>query len=136
MELAYSFEDEGHPGHVHRGLQGPPGQQKLNAMVEEWNAAWQTSRPVLRVRDEGGRLHVVDTRPCARQRTWTSGALEAEVYRLCDSGQTPASIPRQLSAQRGTEISASEVDAAIETLCRAKVALRVNGRLLGVGVRA
>ena len=90
---------------------------------------------MLRVRDEGDRLDVVDTRPCARQRTWTSGALEAEVYRLCDSGQTPASILRQLSAQRGTEISASEVDAAIETLCRAKVALRVNGRLLGVGVR-
>jgi ribosomal peptide maturation radical SAM protein 1 len=136
MQLAYSFEDSGRPGHIHRGLQGPPGQQKLLAVVEEWNAAWQTSRPVLRVRDEGGRLHVVDTRPCARQRTWTSGELEAEVYRLCDSAQTPASVLRQLSEQRGTEVSVSEVEAAIETLCHTKVALRVNGKLLGVGVRA
>ena len=136
MQLAYSFEDSGRQGHIHRGLQGPPGQQKLQAVVEEWNAAWQTSRPVLRVRDEGGRLHVVDTRPCARQRTWTSGELEAEVYRLCDSAQTPASVLRQLSEQRGTEVSVSEVEAAIETLCHAKVALRVNGKLLGVGVRA
>jgi ribosomal peptide maturation radical SAM protein 1 len=136
MQLAYSFEDEGQPGHVHRGLPGQPGQRKLLAVVEEWNDLWQTSRPVLRVHDEGDRLSVVDTRPCARQRTWTSGKLEAEVYRLCDSAQTRASILSQLAVRRGVGVSVPEVEAAIETLCHAKVALRVNSRLLGVGVPA
>jgi Radical SAM superfamily len=73
MQLAYSFEDEGKQGHVHRGLPGQPGQRKLQAVVEEWNDRWQTSRPVLRVHDDGDRLNVVETRPCARQRTWTLG---------------------------------------------------------------
>jgi magnesium-protoporphyrin IX monomethyl ester (oxidative) cyclase len=136
MELAYSFEDERQPGHVHRGLPGQPGQQKLQAAVEEWNDRWHTSRPVLRVRDEGDRLDVVDTRPCARQRTWTSGALEAEIYRLCDSAQAPASVLNQLRARHGREVPAPEVDAAIEALCRANLVLCLNGKLLGVGVRA
>jgi ribosomal peptide maturation radical SAM protein 1 len=136
MRLAYSFEDSGQQRHIHRGLQAQPGQQKLQEAVQEWNDRWHTSRPVLRVHDDGQRLSIVDTRPCAHQRTWTSGELEAAVYRLCDSAQTPASVLTQLSARRGMEVSAPEVDAAIAALCDTKVMLRVNGRLLGIGVWA
>ena len=135
MRLAYSFEDSGKREHIHRGLQDQPGQQKLQEVVRQWNDIWHSSRPVLRVYDEGQRLQIVDTRPCAHQRSWTVGALEAEVYRLCDSAHTPAALLQQLSTRRGTEVAMQEAAPAIETLCHAKVLLPLNGKLLGLGVR-
>ena len=132
--LAYSFEDNGQRGHIHRGLQDQPGQKKLQEVVRQWNDIWHTSRPVLCVHDEGQRLQIVDTRPCANQRSWTAGELEAEVYRLCDSAQTPAALLKQLSMRRGMEVSMQEIEPAIETLCRARVLLPLNGKLLSIGV--
>ena len=77
---------------------------------------------------------MIDTRPCTHQRSWTAGELETDIYRLCDSAQTPAALLKQLSTQRGTGISMEEAEPAIEALCHAKVLLRLNGKPLGVGV--
>jgi ribosomal peptide maturation radical SAM protein 1 len=134
MRLAYSFEDNGKPRHIHRGLQDQPGQRELQEVVLQWNDIWHTSRPVLRVYDEGRRLQFFDTRPCANRRSWTAGELEAEVYRLCDSAQTPSALIKRCSTSRGTPVSMQEVERAIKTLCRAKVLLSLNGKLLAVGV--
>lgn len=128
MRLAYSFEDSAHDGHIHRGQHEQPGQQQLQGVLEEWNKAWYTSRPVLRVYDEGPRLRMVDTRPCAHERTWMVEGLEADVYRICDSAQTEAALQRRLSA--------GNVGAAIDRLCAAKLMLRHDGRLLALGVNA
>ena len=134
MRLAYSFEDGGQRRHIHRGLQDQSGQRELQEVVRQWNDMWRTSRPVLRAYDQGGHLQFVDTRPCANQRSWTAGEMEAEVYRLCDCAQTPAALMKQLSARRDTEVSMEEVERAIEKLCRENVLLSLNGKLLGVGV--
>jgi ribosomal peptide maturation radical SAM protein 1 len=134
MRLAYSFEDNGNPGHIHRGLHDHPGHRELQEMILQWNHLWRTTRPVLRVYDEGQRLQFLDTRPCAKQRSWTAGELEAEVYRLCDSAQTPPALFKRHFTLRETPVSKQEVEQAIETLCRAKVLLSLNGKLLAVGV--
>ncbi len=134
MRLAYSFEDSRQMGHIHRGMHDQPGQQELQAVVQGWNQIWNTARPVLRVYDDGRQLQIVDTRPCARQRNWTAGELESDIYRHCDSAQTLTSLLKQLSTRRGTEVSMQEVEPAIGTLCEAKVLLRLNGKLLAVGV--
>jgi ribosomal peptide maturation radical SAM protein 1 len=136
MRLAYSFEDSGQRGHIHRGLHDQPGQRELQEVILQWNDIWRASRPVLRVYDEGRRLQFVDTRPCANQRSWTAGELEAEVYRLCDCAQTPPALVKRCSTSRGTPVSMQEIEQAIETLCRAKVLLSLNGKLLAVGVNA
>jgi magnesium-protoporphyrin IX monomethyl ester (oxidative) cyclase len=134
MRLAYSFEDSRQMRHIHRGMHDQPGQQELQEVVQRWNQLWNTTRPVLRVYDEGRQLQIVDTRPCARQRSWTAGELESDIYRQCDSAQTLTSLLKQLSTRQGTEVSMQEVEPAIETLCEAKVLLRLNGKLLAVGV--
>jgi len=128
MRLAYSFEDSRKPGHVHRGMHEHPGQQELQQVVQYWNQIWKSARPVLRVYDYGRRLQIVDTRPCAYRRNWTAGELESDIYRLCDSAQTVGSLSKQLS------ISVQEIEPAIENLCDAKVVMRLNGRLLAIGV--
>jgi magnesium-protoporphyrin IX monomethyl ester (oxidative) cyclase len=134
MRLAYSFEDSGLREHIHRGVQEQPGQQELQDVVRQWNDVWSTARPDLRVYDEGERLQFVDTRPCAQRRRWTAGEWESQVYRLCETAQTPGAILKQLSALRENEVSLGEIEPAVESLSRAKVLLRVNGKLLGVAV--
>jgi magnesium-protoporphyrin IX monomethyl ester (oxidative) cyclase len=135
MRLAYSFEDRERPGHVHRAVQEGPGQQELQEAVQEWNHLWSAARPVLETYDDGGRVQVVDTRPGAGQIRWTAGELESEVYRLCDAGQSPAALRQGLAAS-GVEVSEKEIEAAIDALCAERLALRLNGRVLGLGVRS
>lgn len=134
MRLAYSFEDSRQRGHIHRGLSDQPGHQKLQEVIRQWNEIWRSSRPILQVYDRGGSLRFTDTRPCANQGSWTVGELEAEVYRLCDSAQTSSALMKQLSALRGQEVSMKEIEAAIATLCRERVLLPLNGKLLSLGV--
>ena len=132
MRLAYSFEDDGQRGHVHRGRHAEPGQQRLAEVVRQWNELWRTSRPVLRARDEGRVLRIDDSRPCADERSWTTDELQAEVCRVCDVAQTRDTVMKEVSARRGAE--ASDVAAAIETLCEHQVLLPLNGRLLSLPV--
>lgn len=136
MRLAYSFEDGNRRRHVHRGRQDQAGQRALDEVVRQWNQIWRADRPALRLYEDGPRLQILDTRPCARRRDWTTDEVEAEVCRVCDVAQPPKAVAKQLSVRRGVEISQGEVDAAIETLCRDHVLLRLNGKLLGLGVWA
>lgn len=136
MRLAYSFEDSGRPRHVHRGLSHDPGQRKLQEVVWEWNETWRNSQPLLHAYDAGDRVDFYDTRPCARQTNWTATGLESEIYRLCDSAQTPAALLHQLSAQRGAGVSQPEIDPVIDNLLDAKVLLSLNGKLLALGVQS
>ena len=133
MRLAYSFEDEGDHAHIHRGFHSQRGQQELQEVLEEWRHLWSSDRPVLQVYSEDSRLRIVDTRPVAKQRSWSAGEIEAEVYRLCDSAQNPASLVKQISARRA-DIPMEEVQAAIRTLSDAKVLLPMNGKLLSLGI--
>lgn len=118
MRLAYSFEDNKRPRHMHRALSDEPGQTRLQIVVMEWNEFWRNSKPVLQVYDEGERLRFYDTRPCAIQRSWTVEGLEADVYRWCDSAQKPTEA----------------MSAAIDRLLTGKVLLSMNGKLLALGV--
>lgn len=134
MRLAYSFEDSGHPRHMHRGLSDEPGQKELQDMVRQWNDVWRHSRPVLQVYDEDNRLHFFDTRPCAEKRSWTAEGLEADVYRLCDSAQKPAAVNNQLTVLRGAEVSMQEIKPAIDSLLKSRALLSLNGKLLAIAI--
>jgi len=118
MRLAYSFEDNKRPRHMHRAFSEEPGQQRLQYVVMEWNELWRSSKPVLQVHDDGERLRFIDTRPCAIQSNWTIDGFEAEVYRLCDSAQKPTEA----------------MSGAVDRLLASKVLLSMNGKLLALGV--
>ena len=128
MRLAYSFEDNGRPRHMHRAFSDEPGQQRLQYVVVEWNQMWRSSRPVLAVYDEGDRLRFFDTRPCAIQRSWIVEGLEADIYRLCDSARSLAALKSQLG------VSKEDMELASDNLLDTKVLLSVNDKLLALGV--
>ena len=133
MRLAYSFEDRQRPGHVHRAIQEGPGQRELQETVQRWNDLWRSSRPLLQAYDDGRRLQVLDTRPCARQTHWIAGELETEVYRLCDSGQSSSALLEALSA-RGIQVSLPELERAVDALCTAQLVVRLSGKWVGLAV--
>ena len=134
MHLAYSFEDKSCGAHVHRAVHEKPGQRRLQEVLQEWIYLWDAARPVLRVHDEGTRLRIMDTRPTAHQPSWTTGELEAEVYRACDSARTAAAVIRELSGCDSRATRVEEIESAIQTLCQEKVLLPINGKLLSIGV--
>lgn len=137
MRLAYSFEDSGDDGHIHRGVHRQPGQRQLQEVLQEWNRLWHASRPVLRVTrgvtGEDRRMRVVDTRRIASRSEWIADELETEVYGLCDAAQSPAALGRQIATRHGAEVSESRMDAAIRSLCDAKILLPMHGKLLALG---
>ena len=124
--LAYSFEDSKRPQHMHRGLSDEPGQDQLRQVVVLWNQLWRNSKPMLQVHDNGDCLRVFDTRPCAIERSWTIDGLAAQIYRRCDSAQTMAMLESQLPGE--------ELEPALETLLSRKVLLKLNDKLLAIGV--
>jgi magnesium-protoporphyrin IX monomethyl ester (oxidative) cyclase len=135
MRLAYSFEDAGQCAHVPRAMHDAPGQRALQSVVIDWNAAWNSAvRPVLRASSEGGSVRFSDTRPCARRRTWTASELQSDIYRMCDSAQSFATLVKRLGTLRATDTLMEHVEEAVEELCEAKVLMRVNGKLLSLGV--
>jgi hypothetical protein len=79
-----------------------------------------------------GVCRIVDTRPCAYQTRWTTEGLETEIYRLCDCAQTPASLVKEISTRRGTTVRMQEIEAGIDTLCRSRIVLRLNNKVLGI----
>jgi hypothetical protein len=74
---------------------------------------------VLQVYEDGHGLRFVDTRPCAIQSNWTIRGAEAEIYRMCDSAQPMI-----------------ESEPAVDTLLKNKVMLKINGKLLSIGVKS
>ena len=117
MRLAYSFEDGKRPRHMHRAMSDEPGQQQLQEVVSYWNELWRRSKPVLQVYDDGDELRFVDTRPCAIQSNWTIRGEEAEIYRKCDTAQPIESL-------------------VVDTLLKHKVMLRINDKLLSIGIKS
>jgi len=136
MRLAYSFEDTGNRGHVHRAMHKDPGQRRLQDVLQEWNFLWQTSPPLLNVYDEGQRLRLVDTRPVSGQQAWIMGELETKVYRFCDSARTPEAVTKVLSGSQDMNAEVEDVQSAIQKLCESRVLLPINGKLLSLGVAA
>jgi ribosomal peptide maturation radical SAM protein 1 len=132
MRLAYSFEDRGRPRHVHRALTEEPGQRRLQQVVGQWNERWRTARPVLHVSDEGTSLRFFGSRPCATRTSWTAEGLAAEIYRLCDSAQTRASLIQRLVAHPGA--TQTTIESAITGLVDDKVLLSLRDKVLALGV--
>jgi magnesium-protoporphyrin IX monomethyl ester (oxidative) cyclase len=134
MRMAYSFEDLGDDGPIHRGVHRQPGQRRLQDVLLEWNRVWRTARPILRATRESDRLHVVDTRRIARRREWVANELQTEIHGLCDSAQTAAALHKQVAVRHSAELSPAKIDQAIGDLCDAKILLSMNGKLLALGI--
>lgn len=125
LDLAYFFEDE---QDLRRPRTGPrfdeverPGRRALENWVDHWiRIYWQSNPLILSMSDDGERLTMIDTRPCALQRFFHLEGRLRELYLACDQPQTRASLghPPEL-----------------DELVARRLMLELNGKFLALAVR-
>jgi ribosomal peptide maturation radical SAM protein 1 len=140
-DLAYFFEDVSDPARAALGFgqstkPDTPGQKQLRALIKQWKAQfWYGTRPVLGMSDDGGRIRIVDTRPCSRQREHELDGLARLVYLLCDRARSRSEIVRALNDDPGRRVDPRDADAAVEELKEQQLLLELEGKLFALAVQ-
>lgn len=137
--LGYYFEAEGRPALFSAGeddrLEGRPGVRALDAAVTAWRAAFRRRpRPVLLVTDDGVTLRLRDTRRCAPRRRVRLTGLDRAVYLCCEEAHREETLAAAVE-RHGLTVTDADVAAAAARLEQGKLLLRLDGRLLSLGLR-
>ncbi|HEY9608785.1 MAG TPA: RiPP maturation radical SAM protein 1, partial [Allocoleopsis sp.] len=129
-DLAYSFEEVGEERKI-------PEHQRLKEWVSEWQRLFKSeSPPMLSVmEDNGDRIKLVDTRPCAIEQEISLDGLAYQIYVECDRTLTYRELLNALNKKYGYEVSWDEIQSVVEELQKRRILLELNGRLLSLAVR-
>ena len=136
--LAYFFEDA-----ASQESQQPlivnefsrPGLEATRKQVQEWKQLfWSDERPLLRMEDEGERLKIIDSRPCASQPVIYLEGLSQKIYLLCDRGLTSRELLKALRQTYGLTLSWNELQPAIDQLQTYKILINLSHRFLSIAV--
>ena len=147
-DLAYYFEDCTHltgeklpdeNGSKSDGkdMRIKPEHQALEEWVDQWIELFHSETPpVLEITDDDGeRLKIVDTRPCATDNELNLEGLAYQVYMVCDRALTQRELIKALRENYGIDASWSDIQPAADELVSRKILLELNGRLLSLAVR-
>lgn len=131
QDLAYHFED----GNGEKGL--IPEHETLTAWVIEWKKLFVSKQPPMLsiAEDDGVSLQLRDTRPCAVREKLSLEGLAYRVYVECDRVLSDRQLVNTLNRKYGLELSWEEVNPVVEQLCRQKILLSLNGKLLSLAIR-
>ncbi|MBD0363764.1 MAG: RiPP maturation radical SAM protein 1, partial [Coleofasciculus sp. C3-bin4] len=138
-DLAYFFEDESDL--TSDKLSDVMGVSPEHQALEEWVAQWvelfhSETPPVLEITDDDGeRLKIVDTRPCATDNELNLEGRRYQVYRVCDRALTQQELIKALRENYGQDVSWSDIQPVADELVSRKILLELNGRLLSLAVR-
>jgi ribosomal peptide maturation radical SAM protein 1 len=137
-DLVYYFEDIGaeDPG-GHRAAKDValrPGLHSVARGLDAWLRSWHAPKlPMLSMRQVDGALLVEDTRAIAAMREREVTGLARQVLLAADEG-APEARTRERLEQAG--FSPAAIEAAIAELVKARLVLRLDGRLVGLPVWA
>ena len=137
--LAYFFED---PADTARRIpdengkrKDRPGLEALKACVNEWKQLAQAKEPpMLSMKDEGDRLILTDTRPCATESQHSLEGLAYQVYKACDRALSPRELHKVLRTQSGLNVCWEEIELIVVELQERKILIDLNNRLLSLAV--
>ncbi|EAU62452.1 RiPP maturation radical SAM C-methyltransferase [Stigmatella aurantiaca] len=139
--LAYYFHDPRRRS-AKEELERRPHLRQTMREIAQWNKLWNRGgfegtweKPVLRMFDEGERLRLMDTRPCAPASEQILTGLAKQVYQQCDAIQTLKSLLEGL-AKHGVEgASPGDVQAILDDLVKRKLLLRQGERFIALALR-
>jgi ribosomal peptide maturation radical SAM protein 1 len=140
-ELAYFFEDATDKLNTVSKKSSRPGLDKLKACVSQWDRCWQDRfsnpdhLPMLSMKDDGDRIIVSDTRPCASQNQVILEGFAYWVYKACDRALTSRELLAALHTQTNLDISWENIQAIVTELKKCKILLEINGRFLSLAVK-
>lgn len=136
-DLAVFFEDA--PGSV-RSKAGPQV-LAMGELITRWSQLFQGGPPILSMEDDGQRLTILDTRPCALEFLYTMEEPARSLYLECDRARSRRSLYELGSRLHG--LDSTRVDPIIEEWERRRLvlqkgplvlALAVSGELPGLSV--
>jgi magnesium-protoporphyrin IX monomethyl ester (oxidative) cyclase len=135
QHLAYHFEERGGVGDG-GNKRIFPEHERLKTWVNEWQMLFKSeSAPSLSVSvNNGDRLMLIDTRPCAVEREMSLTGLAYQVYVDCDRVLSYQELVNALSRKLGRDVSRDEILPVVEELRQRKVLLELNGKLLSLAV--
>ena len=135
--LAYHFENEKKTGalnYLKEGkLSGRPGLSALLREAERWRLEWSASKPRLSLRKHGDFYEIKDTRSCAESPVHYIKGLHKKILDCCETAPTIEKFYSR--AQAKWDVSRREIKDAVEDLCRRKLLLKIDRRLLSLVLR-
>lgn len=137
--LAYFFEDPADQARRTPDENGKrkdrPGLEALKACVSEWKQLDQKESPMLSMKDDGDRLTITDTRPCATELQFNLEGLAYWVYKACDRALTPRELVKVLCTQLEINVSWEDIEPIATELQERKILIYLNNRLLSLAVK-
>jgi magnesium-protoporphyrin IX monomethyl ester (oxidative) cyclase len=134
-ELVYSFVKSSDLTGENQGI--IPEHQVLQELVTQWRKLFECEQPSMLsvVDDDGERLKLIDTRPCAIEPEVNLEGLAYQVYVVCDRTVSYRELMDALSSQYGRNSLWDEIQPVVEELRSRKILLELNGKLLSLAVR-
>ena len=129
-DLAYHFEEAGEDRRISE-------HQRLKEWVSQWQRLFKSeSPPMLSVIDDNGdRIKLIDTRPCATEPEISLDGLAYRVYVECDRILTYRELIDVLTQKYGLDVCLDNIQSVVQELQQHKILLKLNGRLLSLAVR-
>jgi len=115
--------------------------RELRDRIVQWQHAWTINAELrdriceLALEDDGAKLEIRDTRPCATGPTHHLDGLHRLVYLVCDRGRVREEIRNRLSTQHDIDIGLEELEPVIADLLEKRLLLELGGTLLSLAVR-
>jgi magnesium-protoporphyrin IX monomethyl ester (oxidative) cyclase len=146
-DLAYFFEDRAAQSQEYSNTRKsllfsyPQWQESGESALQKWtiqwiNLFWSKNPPILSMVDEGERLQILDTRPCAIASQHSLSGLAYWVYLTCDGALTAKEILLNLQGKYQLTLSWDEVEPIVRELCQRRIMLELNGRYLSLALKA
>ncbi|MFM6007058.1 MAG: RiPP maturation radical SAM C-methyltransferase [Sphaerospermopsis kisseleviana] len=141
-QVAYYFEDHSHGRNISsssdwREIGLIPEHKLLQDCIGSWGELfWSPQPPKLNIiEDDGQRLLIVDTRPCAVASEMFVEGLAYQIYLACDRVLTQPELLRILKVKTGIDLSWDEVKPIVADLRSRQILLQINNRLLSLAVK-
>lgn len=140
--LAYYFEDSSQRRNGGRSSDWRetgliPEHQLLQNCISSWGELFWSQQPpkLVIIEDDGQRLRIVDTRPCALESEMCVEGLAYSIYLACDRVLTETELLHALKVNAGLDLSWDEVHPVVEELRARKILLQLNNRLLSLAIQ-
>lgn len=144
-DQAYFFETASHD-YVNGGQPRPHWHRTREALrdwyrvfvkgvAEELFAEIGEDAPILSMAEtEDGSIEIIDTRPCRVAGSHLFEGLAAEVYRLCDAGETVQNLVAKCQALGFVAVTTADIEDVLAQLAATKCLARISGRYLSLAV--
>ncbi len=112
----------------------------LNNVVKEWQYLFRLypikeKRVLITVEDDGKQSRIIDTRPCAVEKSYVLTGLHRLIYQRCREPRSRDGLPDYFKDNVDIGVSVNDINNAIDDMVERKLMLSLNGKLLSLALK-